>query len=156
MVFDVAAGGAIVVRTLRSGALQCDVPRTCLEGPVEVLRGPRLLRLATTGNHRFALHFADERVFDAAVAAVERARLETVYTMPSASSNTQPGGSGHVIRDKQLSVSPLPDLADPVVREFLVRLLFSDQFAEFTADLQTACDSMAAALPAPSKTDGRR
>jgi hypothetical protein len=56
-------------------------------------------------------------------------------------------------KEKLSTLSPLPDLADPAVREFLVRLLFSDQFADFTADLQTACDAMAAALPTP-QTDG--
>lgn len=146
MAFEVAAGGTLVVRTLRSGALQCDVPRSCLEGPVEVMRGPRLLRVAAAGGHRFALHFADERCLEAAVAAVERARLSTVYAMPHSSSSSSSPSSADVASPQQ---QLLPDLADPVVREFLVRLLFSEQFADFTADLQATCDAMAAALPCP-------
>ena len=115
------SSGLISLRDISTYALQADLPLNTIE-KVETITHANLVRIQTKNHNHLALKFKDTINLNEFENGMKEAHIDF----------------SEVIRDNS---TELPDLLQPVVQEYVLRLLFSDTFSEFVDDLEKLINS---------------
>lgn len=119
----------VIVRDASTNALLCDLPKDDVLN-CEVITA-NTLRLLTTGQTRFALQFEDENGLERATALLHQIGVQV---------------ERHAI-DEVRCESPLPDLEDPAVQEYVLRLLFDEKFMSFASSMRSLLSRFRMSIP---------
>ena len=111
----------ISLRDASTYALQADLPLNTIQ-KVESISHANLIRIQTKNHDHLALKFKDATLMNNFKGGMKDASIE--YS--------------EVIRN---NATELPDLLQPTVQEYVLRLLFSDTFSEFVDDLENLINS---------------
>ena len=106
----------------------CDLPKDAILN-CEVISG-NTLRLLTTGQTRFALQFDEENALERAATSLHQIGVQVerhVTPVPCE--------------------SPLPDLEDPAVQEYVLRLLFDEEFMSFVSSMRSLLGRFRMSIP---------
>ena len=113
--------GLISLRDVSTYALQADLPLNTIQ-KVETISHANLIRIQTKSHDHLALKFKDAALMDDFKEGMKDANIE--YS--------------EVVRN---NTTELPDLLQPAVQEYILRLLFSNTFSEFVDDLENLINS---------------
>jgi hypothetical protein len=131
---EVSGSGGLIVRDEEAFSLIADMPKTAI-ARIEVMNSV-IMRVTTGpsssssssssgGGSRVAVRFADP----AALQSVVKLLHDSGVTCTEAAAS--PTGA-----------AAMPDLTDPVVQEFVLQLLFREDFEAFCADIADLFDDM--------------
>ena len=115
------SSGLISLRDISTYALQADLPMNTIQ-KIETISHANLVRIQTKNHNILALKFKDAINMSGFKCGMEEVNIE--YS--------------EVIRN---NTTELPDLLQPAVQEYVLRLLFSDTFSEFVDDLENLINS---------------
>ena len=120
---------AIIIRDTSSNALLCDLPKTAILHAEAISK--TTMRFLTSGQTRFAIRLENNAELEALVLLLSQIDVLVERHVMSQSS----------------SVAALPNLEDPAVQEYILRLLFDKDFCEFTSSMKVLLDQFQASIP---------
>ena len=104
---------AIIIRDTSSNALLCDLPKTVILNAEAISK--TTMRFLTSGQTRFAIRLENNAELEALVLLLSQIDVLVERHVMSQSS----------------SVAALPNLEDPAVQEYILRLLFDKDFQNY-------------------------
>mmetsp|Transcript_1244 Transcript_1244/g.2037 ORF Transcript_1244/g.2037 Transcript_1244/m.2037 type:complete len:170 (-) Transcript_1244:144-653(-) len=110
--------GDISIRENETNSLVCDLPRRELTA-VEVVSDD-IIRYSTGSDSKLAVHFQEPSTMHSVLSAYNEHGLKFSD-----------------IREERKDSYPFPDCNDPAIQETLLRMLFTDGFEKFVADVET-------------------
>ena len=126
MIFSVSKSG-ISIRNSICGSLLCDIPKQSIQ--LILITNSTVLKIITKTNDNMAIEFGTTEGCPQALQSLAKYQIPFQIVEPDKSSHR------------------LPDINDPRMREYIVRLIFSDEFAGFVDDVDHMCDTLRASIP---------